>query len=142
MTTPAAKARKESTTLVNNCGNSVVLPWPDSRLSPNGRRDRRWLTEVRNIARNTGYFAAKEARLCVPDKTPLHMFLTFHPPDHRRRDDDNLIGAFKSTRDGIFQALGVDDSNVKLTTYGIGKIVKGGQVVIRIEAIKPERNLK
>lgn len=118
---------------------SLVLPWPDSRLSPNGRHDRRRLTDVRNIARNTGYFLTLDARLSVPDRTPLHMFLTFNPPDNRRRDGDNLIGCFKSYQDGIFKALGVDDSNVKLTTYGIGKRVEGGQVVVTIEIINRKR---
>ncbi|RPJ29163.1 MAG: hypothetical protein EHM33_01975 [Chloroflexi bacterium] len=119
--------------------NTVTLPFPDRRLSPNGRRDRRWITDVRQMARNTGYYLTKDAGLHVPDKTPLHLFLTFCPPDHRRRDDDNLIGAFKSYRDGMFQALGVDDGNVKFTTYSIGRIVKGGSVEVKIEAIRPER---
>lgn len=117
---------------------ALILPWPDSRLSPNGRHDRRWITKVRQGARWAGYVAATEAGLSVPDKTPLHMFLTFNPPDNRRRDDDNLIGAFKSYRDGIFKALGVDDSNVKLTTFGLGARVTGGQVLVRIEPINGE----
>lgn len=113
----------------------LILPFPDARLSPNRRMDRRWLTSIRQAARETGYFLAKEAGLSVPDHTPLHLFLTFRPPDNRRRDDDNLLSAFKSYRDGIFQALGVDDSNVRLTTLGMGIRVKGGQTVVRIEVI-------
>lgn len=115
---------------------TLTLPWPDSRLSPNGRSDRRWITKVRQCARAAGFYAAKEAGLSIPDKTPLHLYLTFNPPDHRRRDDDNLIGAFKSYRDGIFRALGVDDSNVKLTTFGLGQRIEGGQVQVRIEPMK------
>ena len=115
----------------------LLLPFPDMRLSPNKRMDHRWLTGVRHIARNTGYFAAKEAGLRVPDRTPLHMFLTFHAPDARRRDGDNILSSMKSYIDGIFDALGVDDSNIRLTTYGFGKPIKGGQVVVRIEVIKP-----
>ena len=120
--------------------NTVTLPFPDSRLSPNKRSDRRWLTNVRQMARNTGYFEAKSAGLSVPDHTPLHLFLTFCPPDGRRRDVDNLLSSSKATLDGIFQALGVDDSNVRLTTLEMGKRVKGGQTVLKIEVLRPERN--
>lgn len=119
--------------------NELILPFPDARLSPNRRMDRRWLTNVRQIARNTGYFLTKDAGLTVPDKTPLHLYLTFCPPDHRRRDIDNLLSSSKATIDGIFQALGVDDSNVRLTTLGMGKRVKGGQTIVRIEVIRQER---
>ena len=111
------------------------LPFPDSRLSPNKRHDRRGLTDVRALARSMGYVAAFPARLRLPDRTPLHLFLTFYPPDNRRRDADNLIGCFKSYQDGIFKALGVDDSNIKLTTFGIGKKLPGGLVDVRIEVL-------
>lgn len=119
--------------------DTITLPFPDSRLSPNRRMDRRWITNVRQMARNTGYFLTKDANLHVPDKTPLHLYLTFCPPNHRRRDIDNLLSASKSTLDGMFQALGVDDSNVKLITMGMGKVVKEGQTVVRLEVIRPER---
>jgi crossover junction endodeoxyribonuclease RusA len=115
------------------------LPWPDSRLSPNGRHDRRRLTDVRAIARNIGWAEAMQSGLRVPDRTPLHLFLTFYPPDNRRRDGDNLIGAFKYYQDGIFKALGVDDSNIKLTTFGIGRKMAGGLVDVRIEVIRPAK---
>jgi crossover junction endodeoxyribonuclease RusA len=75
----------------------------------------------------------------VPDRTPLHQFLTFCPPDHRRRDIDNLLSSSKAFIDGIFLALGVDDSNVRRTTLEMGKKVKGGQTVVTIEVIRPER---
>jgi hypothetical protein len=45
----------------------------------------------------------------------LELSLNFYPRDRRKRDDDNLIASFKSGRDGIADALGVDDVNF-LTT--------------------------
>jgi crossover junction endodeoxyribonuclease RusA len=114
----------------------IVLPFPDPRLSPNRRNQHRYVTAVRDIARNTGFFAVKEAGLQVPDRTPLHLILTFHAPDNRRRDMDNLLSASKSTLDGMFQALGVDDSNTRMITICRGKPIKGGQTVARIEVIK------
>jgi crossover junction endodeoxyribonuclease RusA len=115
---------------------TLTLPFPDPRLSPNKRSDRRWLTGARNIARNTGYFAAKEAGLRIPDRTPLHLSLTFCPPDNRRRDVDNLLSSCKSVLDGIFQALGVDDVYIRRTTLEMGKRVDGGQMIVKIEPIE------
>jgi crossover junction endodeoxyribonuclease RusA len=132
-------AARKTRSLAENDRKTLVLPWPDSRLSPNNRARHRYLTGVRTIARNTGYCAALAAGLQIPDRTPLHMYLTFNPPNYRRRDIDNLLSSSKAALDGIFQALGVDDSNVRITTLEMGKPVKGGQVVCRIETIKPER---
>lgn len=41
--------------------------------------------------------------------------LLFVPPDRRRRDDDNLIASFKPYRDGISDALGIDDAHFRTT---------------------------
>ena len=43
------------------------------------------------------------------DDGPIPVRITFYPPDARRRDDDNMIGSFRAARDGIADALGVDD---------------------------------
>jgi crossover junction endodeoxyribonuclease RusA len=74
----------------------------------------------------------KAARLTVPDG-PLYLFIEFVPPDRRRRDDDNLIGCFKPGRDGVAEALGIDDSRF-LTRHSFSESpVKGGAVRVRIE---------
>ncbi len=39
----------------------------------------------------------------------VHIKYDFYPPDRRKRDDDNLIRCMKPYRDGIADALGVDD---------------------------------
>lgn len=118
--------------------NALTLPFPDSRLSPNSRRDRRWVTNLRQTARNTGFFQAKMAALEIPNHVPLHLFLTFCPPNNRRRDVDNLLSAFKSVLDGVFAALGVDDSNVRRTTLEMGEVMEQGQTLLRIEVIEAE----
>ena len=46
---------------------------------------------------------------------PLDLDITFHPPDNRRRDLDNMLASIKSGLDGISDALGVDDSTWTLT---------------------------
>lgn len=94
----------------------ITLPWPDSKLSPNARlhwrakvgpkqdakRRAAWLTVAAD-----GFHAARSALQGSDDKIPVRV--TFYPPDKRHRDDDNMIGSFKSWRDGIADALAIDD---------------------------------
>ncbi|KQM58771.1 hypothetical protein ASE65_10430 [Sphingomonas sp. Leaf16] len=61
------------------------------------------------------------------------MTIRFVPPDHRRRDDDGMIGAFKHGRDGIADALGVDDHSFR-PTYEFAEPEKPGRVVVEIIA--------
>lgn len=63
----------------------------------------------------------------------LVLSLVFCPPDLRRRDDDNLVAAFKSGRDGIADALGVDDSQF-VTQFEIGPVAAGGSVQVTISS--------
>ncbi|KPB75963.1 Uncharacterized protein AC505_3618 [Pseudomonas syringae pv. maculicola] len=58
--------------------------------------------------------------------------LEFIPPDRRRRDDDNCIAAFKSGRDGVAQALGIDDSRFVTQLQISAETVKGGAVRVSI----------
>ena len=44
---------------------------------------------------------------------------------------DNLISATKALRDGLMDALGVDDSRF-VVTYEMGEPVKGGAVQVEI----------
>lgn len=59
---------------------------------------------------------------------PLAVLMTFYPPDRRRRDDDNAIGSFKSYRDGIADAIKVDDHKWTVT-YVMSKETRGFVVV-------------
>jgi Holliday junction resolvase RusA-like endonuclease len=50
----------------------------------------------------------------------LNVRMTFIPDTRRRRDLDNLIAATKAHRDGISDALGLDDSRF-LVTYELAE---------------------
>ena len=45
----------------------------------------------------------------LPDRK-VRLVFEFHPPDRRKRDDDNLKASLKHARDGIADALGIDDN--------------------------------
>jgi crossover junction endodeoxyribonuclease RusA len=79
------------------------------------------------------HLLAKQAGIQAPEGEALLM-LEFLPPDRRRRDDDNLLAMFKAGRDGLADALGIDD-NVFATQIKVSKeTIKGGAVRVRIQA--------
>lgn len=113
----------------------VTLPWPAPGLSPNARLHHMALARLKAAAR---YEAKMEClaegmgrlgpRLGVER---INVRITFCPPDRRSFDDDNLVARFKAARDGIADAIGVDDRNWT-TTYGRGGPVRGGCVRVEV----------
>ena len=94
----------------------ISLPWMDRRLSPNARVHWRIEAKVKATAKDAAFYMTKYSwgGTTLPDG-PIPMTVTFTPPDRLKRDDDNVIAAFKSARDGIALALKVDDSRFKPT---------------------------
>lgn len=112
----------------------ITLPWPDPRLSPNAREDRRRIADVRKAQKDQAFWLAKKARMQFPHLSQQpHVRVTFHPPDKRRRDLDNMLASVKSALDGVALATGVDDSLWGLTIIK-GPVTKGGAVVIECGA--------
>ncbi len=108
---------------------TIDLPWPPKELFPNAKRKAHWSRYAPKAAayRRTCWALALEARAAGTLRA-----ITFLPPDRIRRDDDGMIGAFKSGRDGIADALRVDDSTFR-PAYHFGEPVEGGLVRVRIE---------
>jgi crossover junction endodeoxyribonuclease RusA len=61
----------------------------------------------------------------------LWVNLTFVPPDKRRRDADNMLAAMKSGLDGLADALGVDDSQWKIS-FEVDRSRVGGFVRVEV----------
>lgn len=99
----------------------VILPWPDRRLSPNARIHWRAKAPVTAKARQDAAYltyeamngGVREARQRFAGNDPIAYKVTFYPPDKRHRDDDSMIASFKAARDGIADALGVNDRRFK-----------------------------
>lgn len=109
---------------------SLLLPWPPKELSPNARVHWSKRAKAAKKYRRDCYLLAKAAGLQMPDGKVLFS-MTFYPPDSRRRDDDNLVAAFKSGRDGIAEAIGADD--YRFSVYiDIGPKIRGGKVEVDI----------
>ena len=111
------------------------FPFPDSKMSSNSRISHRWLTKERETARTVGYWITKDAKLSFPKNSMLEMKILICPPDKRHRDDDNILTAFKSTRDGIFKALDMDDSCVRRTILEFGETEKGGALYVEFSIL-------
>ena len=111
----------------------LILPWPPSALSPNARIDWHKKAPIAKAYKHACWALTKEAGLVVPDSPNLALWLDFYPPDRRARDDDNLVAAFKSGRDGLALALGIDDKRFRCFPFLQTKI--GGYVRVRITEV-------
>ncbi len=119
------------TSYISESGNLVlVLPVPDRNISPNARRgESRWaaikkskiIKAHRELAKLTMTNAVTQ--FCdgrVPTISGYKLSHFFKTAAHR--DDDNADGACKAYRDGIAEALGVDDKVFrKQSLSSIGK---------------------
>jgi crossover junction endodeoxyribonuclease RusA len=87
----------------------MKLPFPPKELNPN--RKLHWAVKAKfaKAYREQCKLITLNERLQVPAEGKLNLWITFYPPDKRQRDDDNLLSAFKAGRDGIAQALNIND---------------------------------
>lgn len=112
----------------------IELPWPPAKLSSNGTHGRHW--RVKQVAAKA-YRAdcdilcrSQGLGKCQIDRA--HLTMTFHPPDRRRRDLDNMLASAKQAIDAIAERIGVDDYHFGFTILR-AEPVKNGKVVIHIE---------
>lgn len=114
--------------------NELVLPWPSRSLHPNARVHWAAKAKAAKAARKAGFILTTQAgwsRVKLPDGR-LHLWIDFYPPDRRCRDDDGLLSSMKAARDGIADALGIDDHRFVSHPYVKDEVRKGGEVRIRI----------
>jgi len=113
----------------------LTLPWPPKDLSPNARVHWTKRSKAAKAYREACFWEAKRLLAAggwqdLPAEGDLHLWLDFYPPDRRHRDDDNLTAAFKAGRDGLADALGVNDKRFRSHPYL--KDMVAGMVKVRI----------
>ena len=93
--------------------NTIKFPWPPKELSPNARVH--WAVKAAKVKlyRSYYYYLTKQSGIKVNDN-PIELFITFNPPDKRKRDMDNCLASIKSGLDGLAEALKVNDRNFLL----------------------------
>ena len=108
----------------------LVLPWPPKELSPNARLHWSKKSKAAKAYRAACYMLTKQAGVKVDWEGDVHAWMNFYPPDKRHRDDDNMIAAFKAGRDGMAEALGIDDKRIRIRPFVESQV--GGMVKIRL----------
>jgi hypothetical protein len=63
----------------------------------------------------------------------FQFLITAYPPDRRERDDDNVKASLKGHRDGIAQALGIDDSRFD-ERFQWGEPCKPAKIIVTISS--------
>ncbi|WP_299663878.1 hypothetical protein [uncultured Ruegeria sp.] len=114
---------------------SVTLPWPPKELSPNFRTRSHRLVSVRRKEYRKACFDAAWDRGIRPVQLLALKSVTFHPSGNYGYDDDNLRSRFKAGRDGLAEAMGVDDRTFNDVPHELGAVVKGGAIVALLEEI-------
>ena len=118
----------------------IRLPWPKRELSPNARVHHFAKARAAKAYRTGCGWEAKAQGACHIKADRLPVTITFHPPDGRRRDPDNMIASFKSGADGIADVIGVDDSKWE-PTYRVGDVVNRGCVMVEIDVSRVSMRL-
>lgn len=116
----------------------VRLPWPDPGLSPNARLHRMAVASLKRKAKSDAHACALAdlglaGRAELQGASALDVTVTFHRPIQPgpKLDDDNAIGRLKSARDGIAQAIGVNDRLWRVS-YRVAEPVRGGCVLVAL----------
>ena len=117
----------------------ITLPWPDPRLTPNAKRRKHWRAyqPVIKAERQAGmiltqsqlYIGLRDVRAALKGEGKIDVTISFYPPDRRKRDDDGAIAAFKHARDGMCDALCIDDHRLR-PTYIMCEPEKPGRVEV------------
>ena len=110
----------------------IVLPWIDRRLSPNARTHWAVKAKAAKACREIAFYTTKKSGIRIDWDGAAHLWIDFYPPDRRSRDDDNLLSAFKPYRDGIADALWVDDKRFRSHPFVRDEVRKGGVIVVSI----------
>jgi crossover junction endodeoxyribonuclease RusA len=114
----------------------IELPWPSSELSQNARTHHAVKARAIKKARNDAFWLTKAVNDgSLKDAETLRVTFEFCPPDYRKRDLDNAFGCCKPHRDGIAEAIGIDDSKWNEITILRGPVEKGGRVIVTLEAV-------
>jgi len=115
----------------------IELPFPDKILWPNGRGHRMAKFRAFKKHKHWGFCGAlhaygRDAR--AGDTRRVDWSVTIHPKTRNVIDRDNAHASLKAYADGIAQALGVDDNLFNTPSLTFGEPIKGGLVIIELEA--------
>jgi crossover junction endodeoxyribonuclease RusA len=91
---------------------TITYPFPPKELNPN--KQLHWAVKAKHKKNYREICKLLTLGNKLPTDTLINMDIVFYPPDRRHRDDDNLVAAFKSGRDGIADALCINDKMFRI----------------------------
>ena len=111
----------------------IELPWPDKHLWPNKKASTHWkkLGPIAKSAKTLAFYETKAAKISRLNWSHVDALFVFHPPTLRKYDDDGALGACKHYRDGIADAIGIDDALWRCTPRK-GEKRAGGCVLVTL----------
>lgn len=133
---------------------TTAFAWPPKDLNPNARnhwsvrsklaKSYRWACFIQaKKAIDQGWADVHEYKRRVKAGQRLALTIDFYPPDRRHRDDDNVIASFKAGRDGIADALGIDDRHfVSQVTFRRDEPIPNGLVMVSLAPVNGEDGQK
>ncbi len=80
------------------------------------------------------FWHLKEQKIGRMRGRKANVTITFHPPDSRRRDMDNMLASAKVGLDAVSEAVGIDDSKWVLTLVRGEVRPKQGAIIMELEA--------
>jgi len=99
----------------------IITKLPSPELFPNRKNGTHWskTDKIKKQDKEFANLSTKKTIGCgsifnVNDR--LNAIIFFIYGDNRRRDNDNILAAFKTQLDGIFLALNIDDSQIDILT--------------------------
>lgn len=114
---------------------SLTLPWPPSVNHYWRRVGNRTLISKEGRLFRKRVLATLSAQHIEPMTGPLAVRVVAHPPDRRRRDLDNIAKSLLDALEhgGVYE----DDSQIDRLSIERASVVKGGSVIVEIDAIEP-----
>ena len=113
----------------------LTLPWPPSVNHYWRRVGNRTLISKEGRLFRKRVLATLTTQHIEPMTGPLAVRIVAHPPDRRRRDLDNIAKSLLDALEhgGVYE----DDSQIDRLAIERASVVKGGAVIVEINAIEP-----
>ncbi len=112
----------------------ITLPIPPKVLHPNARtRNHKYRAVMIKKARGEAMALTIASGIRVTGPATLHASWYFNQRRFSRHDDDNLTAWLKASRDGIADALGIDDKLLSMGTHTQDKDATNPRVEITIK---------
>ena len=129
----------------NGVAITLTLPLPSRHVSPNARRGQSRSAAIAKsrhvkLHRQRARIITRAALSTGPAPTVTGYTLAFHWPTKAYRDDDNADASCKSYRDGIADALGIDDRSLRkiaLSTHHLDRDRPRLEITIHTTANEP-----